>query len=631
MPVFTAIAAIIVAEVGGIAFAAAVGAAGVAFTTAVVAAGLAIVTARLILGTQNPGGGGGGEGSVQSQGTRVQLPPASENKIPIIYGNAFQQGIITDAHISNENKTMTYTMVLSEKTDTTSTWTVNNIYWNDQTLNFRADGYTVDSSTLADGSTSTNYGGLIRCWVWAGGSNAANQIFGPTTKVNAYDVIPETTSSYQMTNMVFAVMQIDYDSAKGVTQLQNITFDITNSLSNPGEVWLDYMTSTRYGAGFAQSELDLDTCVGTTSTSMKSIANQIPPNQFQTDGTTPSTQPRYVCNGVLNTVDTVKTNLDRINIASASWTTYDHKQGKWRMIPNRAISAGEIAVTRHFNDDNITGEISVTSTSLDDIYNRLEISYANRGLRDQTDYYKANLDSSYMNNLEPVNLLRMSTAMCNNGIHAARVGLIELKQSRSDLLVSFQSDYSGLQTEAGDIIRFSNVIYGFDQKLFRVTRVREAEGADGSLVAELTALEYTATVYADDVLVDGQTKPLSDIPAAGTTTLLAPSAPSVVAVTTGTSPSFTLRTTINGNSGPVDNVQFWYSTTSTTNFNTLLTVYGPDGGSFVANQNVQGVVTGLANNTYYFKARVGNAALYSPLSTTSTGFAWNPAFDYGGI
>ena len=93
----------------------------------------------------------------------------------------------------------------------------------------------------------------------------------------------------------------------------------------------------------------------------------------------------------------------------------------------------------------------------------------------------------------------------------------------------------------------------------------------------------------------------------------------------------TLRTTINGNSGPVDNVQFWYSTTSTTNFNTLLTVYGADGGTFVANQNVQGVVTGLANNTYYFKARVGLAGLYSPLSTTSTSFAWNPAYDYGGI
>ena len=268
MPVFTAIAAAIVASAVEAGFIAATSA---LFATSVVAAGLAIVTARLIMSTQTPGGFGGGEGSVQSQGTRIQLPPASENKIPVIYGNAFQQAIITDAHISNENKTMTYTMVLSEKTDTTSTWTLNNIYWNDQTLNFRADGYTVDSSTLADGSTSTNFGGLIRCWAWAGSSSASNQIFGPTTPVNAYDIIPETTSSYQMNNLVFAVMQIDYDSAKNVTQLQNITFDITNSLSNPGEVWLDYMTSTRYGAGFARSEIDLDTCVGTTSTSMKSI------------------------------------------------------------------------------------------------------------------------------------------------------------------------------------------------------------------------------------------------------------------------------------------------------------------------------------------------------------------------
>lgn len=47
MPVFTYAAAVLVAEIGGIMFAAAVGSAGVAFVTSAIAVGLAITTARL--------------------------------------------------------------------------------------------------------------------------------------------------------------------------------------------------------------------------------------------------------------------------------------------------------------------------------------------------------------------------------------------------------------------------------------------------------------------------------------------------------------------------------------------------------------------------------------------------------
>jgi len=622
MPVFTAIAVFIVET--AIIYSGAIVAAGtIAFATSVIAAGLAIVTARLIMGSQNQGSSV--EGATQSQGTRVQLPPASENKIPVIYGRAFQQGIITDAHISNENKTMTYVMVLSEKCPTAS-YTINNIFWNDQTLNFGADGYTVESSTQADGSNNSNYNGLIRMWAWAGGQASGFQIFGPSPTVDAQDIIPEVGAGYFMSGLVFAVVQIDYNSEKGVTNLQNVTFDITSSLSSPGDVWYDYMTNDIYGAGIPGADIDTASVAAINATS-----SEIPPNQFQTDGTTPSTQPRYVINGVLNTVDTIKANLDRINVASATWTTYDHKLGKWRLIANRELTGGELSATRLYDDDTITGEISITSTNLEDMYNHLEVAYANRGLRDQTDYYKADIAAEFLNDLEPYNLLRMNTVFCNNAIHAARVGLIELKQSRSDLVITFQTDYSGLQTEAGDVIKVTNTIYGFDEKLFRVTRVRETEGVDGGLTAEITGIQYNAEVYTDETLTDGQNKPLSDIPAIGTTTLLSPSIPSVVAITTGTSASFTLRTTINGDSGPVDNVQFWYSNTSTGGFVNLITVYGMDGSNFNANENVQGRITTLPAATYYFQARVGLAGLFSPLSSTSSVFVWNPAFDYGPI
>jgi hypothetical protein len=628
MPAFTAIAAILISEIGGITLAAAVGSAGLSFLTSVVATGLAIVTSRLISGV----GANGGSGT-QNQGVRIQLPPATENKVPIIYGNAFTQGIVTDARIGNANKTMTYVLTLGETCETTSTYTVGGIYWNDQKLNFAADGYTVESSTLSDGTTSTSFNGLIRAWVWAGGSSSTYQIFGPSTPVSAYSIIPDTTSSYAMTNLIFAVMQLDYNSDKGVTALPAITFELTNSLRNPGQVWLDYMTSSRYGAGFSSSEVDLVTSISaTTSTSLYSISNQIPPNQYDFTGVTTSSQVRYEINGVLSTGDTVKTNLDKINLASASWTTYDHKLGKWRVTPSYALSAGQKAGLRVYNDDNIIGDITVTATALEDIYNQLEVSYANRGLRDQTDYFRSSVDAGQLNAFEPVNVLRMQSNLTNNGIHAARIGLIELKQSRVDLVISFQTDYSGLQTEAGDVVKVTSGIYGFDQKLFRVTRVRETEGGDGTLSSEINALEYNDSIYTDEVLLDGQNKPYSDIPSQGTSqSLPPPSTPVLSSITTSTqTPRFTISTTIDPTSGPTNEVQLFYATTSTGNY-FLLQSSNPASGSFAAGDTVAFPIVGLSAGTYLFKARTGLNSRYSSLSNASNVIRWSPTIDYGSI
>ena len=391
MGIFTAIATAIVEYAIG---ATVVAGTWAAFAVSVVATGLAMVTSRLINGSGSRGGGG-----TQDQGVRIQLPPATENKIPVVYGRAFQQAAITDAVLSSSdnttNDTMTYVLTLSERTQTGSV-TFNDVYWNDQKLNFATDGFTVESSITSDGSTSTTLAGKVKVYVFNGGSDNSYNVGiggGAVPNVNAYDLLQGATSDYQMTDLVFAVVQLTYSQEKGVTGLPTMIFDMENSVKNPADVWYDYMTSTRYGAGFADEDLDL-----TSLAALEALSNEIPDNQFENDGTTPLVQPRYEINGILNTGDTIKNNLDRINIASSSWTTFDHKSGKWKVVANTTGSA-----VMNFNDDNIIGEITVTATNLEDLYNEVEVAYANRGTRDQSDYYKASIDPETMNMLEPVN------------------------------------------------------------------------------------------------------------------------------------------------------------------------------------------------------------------------------------
>lgn len=637
MPAFTYVASIIVAEVIGIAGAAILGSAGIAFVTSAIALGLATVTSRLINGS------GGAGGTDQNPGVRIQFPPATNNKIPIVYGSANTKGTITDARLSSSdgvtNDTMTYLLVLSEKTSS-GTFTIGDIYWNDQKLVFKTGAgseHIVESSIDQNGfgTASTNFNELIKVRVYSGSVTAANQIFPPQATgntENARTTLGESDTNYVLNDLVFAVMQVKFSSEKGTTGLGQITFQVNNSLKNPGDVWYDYVSNVRYGAGFTATSINTVTSIGSTSTSLKSISNTVPPNQFLADGTTTSTQARYEINGVLSTGDTVKNNIDKICFSSAAWTSYDFSEGKWKVIPNRAATAGEIASAFLFDDDNIIGDISVNATSLEDLYNILQVEFASRKIRDQNDYYNAEIAAIERNDLEPDNTLNLRLELANNAIHAGRIGLIELKQSRVDLIVSFTTDWSALGVQSGDVVKITNDIFDFTEKLFRVTKTREVERDDGAITIEITALEYDAEVYDDETLVDSAENSGSGI-ISFDNSLPAPSAPfwDTTPNTTSTqsvdifdgaaTPYFYLHSNITAGSLPVDRVDFMISQSTSTGFESGLVMQGP----FNSGANVvTSPITGLAAGTYYFRARTFIGDRVSPQSTSSIALVWNP-------
>lgn len=632
---FTAAAEFLIATFVGIETIAALGitAAGLAAITSVVAFGLAYATSRIIAGSAS-----GRSGGSQDQGVRIQLPPATYNKVPVIYGHVYQQGILTDARINESLNTMTYVLTLAEQT-TTGTFTLNNIYWNDERLLFGADGYTVTATektstisiggvTTSTSTISTNLNGLVRCYTYAGGSSSTYQIQGPTPPIAAYTIFDTTnvtsTASWAMSDLVFGVIQLNYDSANGVTALPSMTYELTNSLSNPGEVWYDYITSERYGAGFTATAVNTVTSISNLPTSLKSISNQIPANQFDAEGD-PIAQYRYEINGVLNTGETTLSNLQKINMASSSWTTFDHKLGEWRVVPNRATTSTDIIFA--FTDDNIIGDISVTSTNLEDLYNELEVAYANNIIRDQIDYFRDSIPVIDRNAGEYPNQLTMRTDLCNNNIHAGRVGLMELYQSRADKVVTLTADYSALQVEVGDVISLTNSIYGFVNKLFRVTRVRETEGDDGGLAAEITGLEYDPAVYVDFPLYLSSAPLGSNIPSNdGIATAGQPYIIDEFPDPQGQDPPppyFIVGVNLPANQYGYTTMELFYSLDDTV-YSFLAEFTGnfnPGPGGSVPNAYVFGLTAG----DYYFRARglvMGDPGPLGP--TSSPVFEWRP-------
>ena len=243
MAVFTAI---------GAAIAGAIGLTGIAATIVggVIAAGLAVATAKATGMFKPPS-----LGESEDPGVRITLSPDTTNKIPILYGNAFTSGPIIDAAIKNQNNTMCYCIALSEKTDA-GAFTINNVYLNDAKLIF--SGNSVTSHVDPNGTTDTNlYAGNVRVNVYAGGNSSSDQIFPTTPTLNAYSIMPHWGAATHTANaLVYAIVEIDYDPQNGLTGLPPITFEMRNTLTNPGDVLNDYLKNSKYGAGIPAGEVN---------------------------------------------------------------------------------------------------------------------------------------------------------------------------------------------------------------------------------------------------------------------------------------------------------------------------------------------------------------------------------------
>jgi len=197
------------------------------------------------------------------RGQRITLDPKTDNTIPVVYGTAYVNGLITDAEITNNNQTMWYCVTLCEKTgvklsdNQPSSFSFLDVYWNTYKLNFKSDGVTVASGVDENGNVNNDLDGLIRFYPFNGSSanpvRFTNQTQGNTAL--AYQLFPNWSTSHTMSDLIFCLVRVEYNKEKKVTGVNEIKFKIRNSMTMPGDVLNDYMTNTRYGAGIPVEEI----------------------------------------------------------------------------------------------------------------------------------------------------------------------------------------------------------------------------------------------------------------------------------------------------------------------------------------------------------------------------------------
>lgn len=651
MPIFTAIAAGIAAVAGAIGFSAAV-------ATTIGAVGAFAARTLLTIGISKLLSNRAGDQAAGTfdNGSRVPLAPSSSNSLSPVYGSAYISHTVVDAKISTDQKTMWYVCAMAEVTDTTagSAYTYGDIYYGNRKVTFDGtDPARVVSLTINTGGSTqvdTKIDGKLYMYLFTNGSSSGVNTGGQTAiQILSVNDIPAdlrwdgpiysftsggVTYSPQMTNTAFIIVKVIYDTNAGTSGgLQDVKAQLTNSLYQPGSVIKDYLLNTRYGCAIPLASIDTASLIDLNTYS----AQQIEYN----DNGTPAYQDRYRIDGPLNTGTNCLTNLQQLVDSCDSWLQYSELTGQWKVVINKAYdqapNAKALGDLFLIDSSILIGGIDVNPIDLNSTYNQLEVQHPAASALDQTSYPIINLvdyQPGLISYNEPVNKLVCQFPQVNNHVQAVYLGIRRMLQSREDLVITCQLDYSGIQIEAGDVVRVDLAEYGWGplpdepenpSKLFRVSQVQEAKLENGTLGARITAFEYNESVYGDDPIDNFVLEPNTGL---GQTSVLGtPAAPVATLNTVDTINQMHIEATVPTYSaaypGQVLYMDFNYGNTNNSAQHIYYTtVNGSNGQPLTNGANVSINVTDIASGNVYWSATARNDLVGVRGPSTSNAIVW---------
>jgi hypothetical protein len=565
--------------------------------------------------------------NASNPGNTQQIPPATDNKLPIVYGTGYVGGTVVDLSITSNNQVIYYVLALSECTGTTDTFTFGNVYFGGKKCIFDGTNQYVVTGLLDEstGAVDTTVNGLLNIYLYPKGSysvgNSSTSAIGIMQNAN---LIYQWDSTKLMSDCAFAILQMTYNQDAGLTGLQQTKFQLTNSRTAPGDCFLDYLTSTTYGAAIPLASVD------TASLDELNVYCNGLMTYTTYDGST-STQTRFKFDGMVDTNQNIMNNLQIMASCCDCLLRYNELTGLWGVIVQQPINN----VAMNLNDSNIISSIQVSPIDIASTYNIAEVKFSDGTSQDAfltATYNLAVINPSLMYSNEPVNKQSITLPLVNNSVRAQYLANRFLEAAREDLQIRCTVSFVGLQLEAGDIVTLTNANYGWAYKLFRISQVVENFNDDGSITTSLSLMEFNGAVY-DDLNVTqftpapntGIGNPLNfgTIPTPTITGLL-PNA---------SSPSFSIAVT-SSSAGIVQYAEVWYSAFTNPTSSQLIfagtTAINPSGNPYNPTTSMGLVtLTNIAQGDWYFFSKMVNSLGKSNFSSSSSLLQWRPTtFQY---
>lgn len=567
-------------------------------------------------------------------GSRAQTPPAGDNKLPVGYGNFWTGGIITDLSITTDNQVLYYVFALSEVTNTESgssvgsadNITFGDVYWGGKKCVFDSTDLTKVVSLLDPSTSETqDVSGYMNIYLYKNGSlNPSNTTDSAITIMSDPNLTYKWDSTKTMTNCAFAIIKIQYSQSRNLVGLAATNFELTNARSAPGDCFLDYLTSTRYGASIPLANID------TTSLTALNVYSNATITYTPYGGGSATTK-RFEFNGQLDTAQKIMKNIQSMADCADCLVKYNEITGLWGVIVQTPI----YTIAMDINDSNMIGPITISPIDISNSFNIIETKFPDGTQQDSFNaatFDLAELNPSLLFPNEPVNKQSVSLYLTNSSITAQYIANRMLEAAREDLQIQCEINYIGLELEAGDILTVTNANYGWSAKLFRVMKVVEKFGDNGTVTATLSLSEYNPAVY-DDYNVT-QFTPADNTGLPSPTTFGTVYPPVVTAQYPSiTNPAFTLKIQTSS-AGISEYANIYYSAYQYPTEDQLIfagtTEVQPAGVPYVVNTYMPDVqLFNIPAGDWYFFCQMVNNLANSHYSLASTKLTWRPTtFQY---
>ena len=297
------------------------------------------------------------------------------------------------------------------------------------------------------------------------------------------------TTDHKLSGIAYIAFRLEWDQDKFPQGVPNITtvlkgrkvYDPRTSTTaysqNPALCIRDYLLDSKYGLGESSSVID--------DASVIAAAN-ICDEDVSLDGG--GTQDRYQCNGVLNTANQIKGNIEQILSAMGGRLAYSG--GKYFI-----DAAGYVAPTLEFTEADCVSDVQTqTKQSRRSAYNGVKGIFVSEEKNYKVLDYPAQISSTYATEDGDPIYLDMALPFVTNNTQAQRLAKIALLKSRQQVVITMAVNLKGLQVKIGDTVEVTNERLGYDEKVFEVIDYSLAI-TDASLGVNLTLIETAAAIY----------------------------------------------------------------------------------------------------------------------------------------
>jgi hypothetical protein len=336
--------------------------------------------------------------------------------------------------------------------------------------------------------------------IWDGGSFVGN--WGSYVSISFKDGSQTTadsglvaastkwTSDHKLLDTAYMVVKLTYDQEQFAQGLPNISTVVRGKKvwhpSHSSPVWSqnpalcvrDYLTDTKYGLGESSSNIaSINTALGVCDEAVDLAAG--------------GTQPRYTMDGVVDTANSIKANIE--NMVGSMIGRLVYSGGKFE------IHAGEyVAPTVTIDESMMIGEISVqTKQSRRNAYNGVKGVF----LSEEDNYiladYPAQISSTYAaQDGDPI-YLDMPLPYTINNVRAQRIAQLALRRSRQQESITIPCNLNALKFKIGDNISVTNERLGYSAKVFEVVGYSMGFSSN-QMVVNVDAIETASSIWSWD-------------------------------------------------------------------------------------------------------------------------------------